>query len=588
MSTTGWTDNISSQTDAYPINTTYGLLRPTITATPVSNNPGKAEHITVTPYTYGQEQNGQIDVTIPSGLTPVAGSFVKNGVPLAEGTDYTITNPTSSNPNTVVTLNLGTIGSEPTYPSQCSPTDIAGGSTITITGSDGTNQTIQCLPEAVDNKDKDGKPQGVAKDPIEFDLSIDRSISVPSSQTITAKATGTGTQYASDSFRTATANVNLANPPAEFGYDLTTTPASPTIYAKGNLTYNLDSRNTTTNAVKDLAMVNVLPHDNNLTYDLAKLSLNTNDATNAKLYYTTSKTARDLDTNNPAALNDPDSGITWTECTIASDGSCSNLPAADTSSNSNNNGGSSAEGSSNGSSNTNSLGASNGVTAIKVTADSLPTNSNPTVNYNLTNIVAPNDSTITNSISYIDASIMNGVPMTHQRSNSVTYKGELLQLELDKKELTIPELKANTVDETSLFTTATVRTSTINGYNLTISPVTGNNGNSNGNTSENGVNNSTTTSLLGTKAGSNGKKLELPTLVAGQTLNKNTPAWAIKGGNQTNWTGFDQSKPTLDLHTSSTGGPDTESIETNFAISSGDVVADTYQGTVRYTLTAGL
>ena len=60
---------------------------------------------------------------------------------------------------------------------------------------------------------------------------------------LTLLLAGTGTDYASATFKTASDTIAVANPPAMFGYDLVA--SSNNIYAGDNLTYDYSISNAT-------------------------------------------------------------------------------------------------------------------------------------------------------------------------------------------------------------------------------------------------------------------------------------------------------------------------------------------------------
>ena len=309
---------------------------------------------------------------IPTGLTPKEGSFtittgyeyndetntnepIKAVLVEGEGQDYTITSgdgsvpsgsssstpsgssssSTSSNSSdTIVTFDLDHIatthhvsitGYDPIYPGESGVTNIALNSNtglyeeVITTNNNNEDSDINNddLPIAADN---DGNGISHVGTPIEFDVTINEDTPSPSTLTINSTASGTGTDYASTTFKTASDTIAVANPPAMFGYDLVA--SSNNIYAGDNLTYDYSISNTTSSNTNDITMITVLPFngDSRGTIGLKNLEEETNpytisnlslslpsdgagglDTSATKLYYTLDPKAHELE-SNPEAL----------------------------------------------------------------------------------------------------------------------------------------------------------------------------------------------------------------------------------------------------------------------------------------------
>ena len=291
----------SSNPTAFQMALTPGLLSHTLTAIPSSTNPGKEDHITITTKTYNKDTDSKITVNLPEGLTPKEGSFtittgyeyndetntnepIKAVLIEGEGQDYTITSgdgsissgssssSTSSNSSgAIVTFNLDHIASthhvpitgyDPIYPGESGVTNIALNSDTglykevitTNNNNEDSDITNDDLPIAADN---DGNGISHISTPIEFDVTVNEDTPSPSALTINSTASGTGTDYASTAFKTASDTIAVANPPAMFGYDLTA--SSNNIYAGDNLTYDYSISNTTDTNATNIQMITVLP-----------------------------------------------------------------------------------------------------------------------------------------------------------------------------------------------------------------------------------------------------------------------------------------------------------------------------------------
>ncbi|MDO4271510.1 MAG: hypothetical protein Q4C83_00805 [Candidatus Saccharibacteria bacterium] len=531
---------------------TSGLLTSTIKTEPASLNPGQETHVTITPITYGKESNASIETTIPNSLMLKPNSLTYDGRILVEGIDYTITNTNSdnisTNGTTTVKINLGTIGSDPVYPSNCTDSDIQSNATL----ADGT----QCLPTAIENSPHPA---------IEYDVRVKSTVSTPSALTISSATNGDGTKYASTSFRTKTTTIDIATPPKTFAYSLTA--SSKDIYAGEDLTYTYTIANRTSDDISAISLIDILPYNgdkrggdgtisttNLASYNVTDLnsavdmlsSANVSRSTSVKLYYTTA--SRDVLTANPSSA-----AISWVELTSNDAPSGTNpLPKE--------------------------------ATAIKLSQGQLASGETTTLNLGLANIRAMggNGATIANDISYLSYTPAGSASSTITTSSSptvVNYLGSLLSLDLAKDNLSA-SISPHTVlaDSAGLTNTITARTKTESGYQLNVAPITTQT------TGEGTV--VPTTSLVGQTY-----HKEIPTLPVSQTvLSKDRASWAIKtdsSGNVPDWTGFNAKTP-LSLYASSNSGSDTRAITTIIGVSSGAIttLADTYTGTLSYTLTA--
>ncbi len=441
---------------------TPGLLSHTLTAIPSSTNPGKEDHITITTKTYNKDTDSKITVNLPEGLTPKEGSFtittgyeyndetntnepIKAVLVEGEGQDYTITSgdgstssdsssstpsgssssSTSSNSSgTIVTFNLDHIAStynvpitgyDPIYPGESGVTNITLNSDtglyeeVITTNNNNEDSDINNddLPIAADN---DGNGISHIGTPIEFDVTVNEDTPSPSTLTINSTTSGTGTDYASTTFKTAGDTITVAEPPKTFGYDLTA--SSNNIYAGDDLTYSYSISNTTDTNATNIQMLTVLPFNGdsrgttglkNLEeettqassslstitnpYTISNLSLSLPsdgasglDTSATKLYYTLDPKARELE-SNPETLA-LDSSITWQELELDSDG---NIPA-DTMTN------------------LQQQGVLDSITALKLTTTTLPSSNQLRLNVTLDNILATTPSTkatLANDIIYL-------------------------------------------------------------------------------------------------------------------------------------------------------------------------------------------
>ena len=580
-----------------------GLLSHTLTTKPTSTSPNTTDHITITTKTYNKDTNSKITTTLPTNTYPTNNSFTitdpngtKHTLVEGDGQDYTMagtcspttsaTQPSSTTPCTI-TFNLDHIattyhtpitGYDPILPGQSGTTD---GSNTTI------NPTIEQggdgLPIAADNN---GNGITHSTTPIEFDILVDSNVPTPSTLSITSQVSGTGTNYASSTFRSATASLAVATR-KEFSYSLSSNASS--IYASDPLSYTLSNTNTLDSTVNNLTTINVLPYDGDsngttglTSYTVTNLSLDPSTATNAQLLYTTSPIARQLERTDPAALagqstnsanNTLASSIEWTKCNLDSNGSCTNLPTTNP--------------------DTTTTTTTSNITAIKYLASTLPSGSHPTARYTLSNLVFnngeegnidsnSNNTQLVNAITYTMADILPG-PVTQVSPVTTTYLGSLLSMSLDKATLST-NLASNSVaigngdlaNPDSLTNVLNLTAKTNHGYTITLAvPDTNSN-------LTNTVNNQTYT---------------IPTINTKPT--KGTPGWAVAipptttTTTPTNLTWHslpNTTSPTpLAIYQTSTGGTTNLKLPITYGIATAqNTIAGPYTARVVYTVAAGL
>ena len=629
-----------------------GLLSHTLTAEPSSTNPGKEDHITITTKTYNKDTNSKITINLPNGLIPKEGSFtittgyeyndetntnepIKAVLIEGEGQDYTITS--SSDGDYAITLDLDHItsthhvpitGYDPIYPGESGVTNIALESNtglykeVLTTNNNNTDDDPinDDLPIAADN---DGNGISHIGTPIEFDVTVNEDTPSPSTLTINSTASGTGTDYVSTTFKTASDTIAVAEPPKTFGYDLTT--SSNNIYAGDDLAYSYSISNTTDTNATNIQMLTVLPFNGdsrgttglkNLEgettqassssstnpstitnpYTISHLSLSLPsdgasglDTSATKLYYTLDPKAHELE-SNPEALA-LDGSITWQELELASDG---NIPA-DTMTN------------------LQQQGVLDSITALKLTSDELPSSNQLRLNVTLDNILATTPSTkatLANDITYLSYTLPNTntisnttntntnirtilrqeddittysdgqVTSIHQNPNTVNYLGELLALSIPEGEQTIQvTLGLNDVvignpdtndDSTHPVNHLSLTTATLRGYTLTAQTST-----------EDGA-------LLTEQEDAR----SIPAISTEPTTG--TAGWSAKiaGSNNqslagTTWTAIPGSNQTpLNLYTSTAKGRDNRTLTITYGVSAANTIADTYSARVVYTVTA--
>ena len=648
---------------------TPGLLSHTLTAIPSSTNPGKEDHITITTKTYNKDTNSKITINLPNGLTPKEGSFtittgythndvtntnepIKTVLIEGENQDYTITanggsseggggssssaGSSAGNLSYTITLDLDHIASthhvpitgyDPIYPGKSGVTNITLNSDtglyeeVITTNNNNEDSDINNddLPIAADNN---GNGISHIDTPIEFDVTVNEDTPSPSTLTINSTTSGTGTDYASTTFKTASDTIAVAEPPKTFGYDLTA--SSNNIYAGDDLTYSYSISNTTDTNANDITMITVLPFNGDSRgtvglmdmtkqgssattsnpYTITNLSLSLPsdgasglDTSATKLYYTLDPKARELEPN-PETLA-ADSSITWQELELDSNG---NIPTDIMT-------------------NLQDQGILDSITALKLTTTTLPSSSSLKLNVTLDNILATtpgSKATLANDITYLSYSLPNAnsignvnstsdantntstnststntnirtilrreggittysdgqVTSIHQNPNTVTYLGELLALSIPENEQTIQvDLSLNEIaigDDSNLVNHLNLVTGTLRGYNLTAQAST-----------EDGA-------LV-----AEGNPLRLiPSISTKPT--KGTAGWSAKiaGSNNqslagTTWTAIPGINQTpLNLYSSTTKGRDSRSLIVTYGISAAGTIAGTYSTKVVYTVVA--
>ena len=633
-STSEWSERVGDMT----VTLTPGLLSHTLTAEPSSTNPGKEDHITITTKTYNKDTNAKITVNLPTGLSIKPGTITikdpntGNPIPLIEGetSDYTVslnatnaiatttTTPTSSttsddtNPtNTIkltngstITFNLDNIatnhginltGYEPIYPGESGVTDIECNTVSNTTSNSDTNPTCHevittnnnntdddpindDLPIAADNN---GNGIEHTHTPIEFDVVIDEDTPAPSTITINSTASGTGTDYASSTFKSASDTIAVADPPRTFGYDLTT--SSNYVYAGDNLTYNYQVSNLTNNEVTNLDLVTVLPYNDDSRgttglidpatpatnpYTLTNLTTSLPDG--AHLYYTIDTTAvrqieRGKDTS--ALISDP--SIIWQEL----DG------------------------------NTIPTDIASKIAALRLSIDNFAMDSKANFSITLTNILANNPTTdlqpsLASDITYLGYQVA-GMPTLTSHTNLVktSYEGNLLVLNPDKTTITTNlnpnEVKlgnGNVDNPDSLTNRLDIAARTLNGYSVTMQvkgssnsllPISTNNASNANNINDTNDNTNRLIPAINTTptAGLTGWAISLDTTNA-------DPAWQAVPAIDS-----DTDQPTLPLSIYQTDGNGPKSLRLPIAYgvsTSQNTIADTYRAEVVYTLTAEL
>ena len=606
-----------------------GLLSHTITAEPSSANPGKEDHITITTKTYNKDTNAKITVNLPTGLSIKPGTITikdpntGSPIPLIEGetSDYTVslnptnttTTPTSSttsddtNPTnttkltngSTITFNLDNIatnhginltGYEPIYPGESGVTNIECNATSNTTSSTASNATSNSdtnptchevittnnnntdddpinddLPIAADNN---GNGIEHTHTPIEFDVVIDEDTPAPSTITINSTASGTGTDYASSTFKSASDTIAVADPPRTFGYDLTT--SSNYVYAGDNLTYNYQVSNLTNNEVTNLDLVAVLPYNDDSRgttglidptapatnpYTLTNLTTSLPDG--AHLYYTIDTTAvRQIEQGKDTSALISDPSIIWQELD----------------------------------SNTIPTDIASKITALRLSIDNFAMDSKANFSITLTNILANNPTTdlqpsLASDITYLGYQVA-GMPTLTSHTNLVktSYEGNLLVLNPDKTTITTNlnpnEVKlgnGNVDNPDSLTNRLDITARTLNGYTVTMQVK----GSSNSllPVSTNNTNRLIPAINTTPTAGLTGWAISL------DTTNAN-PTWQAVPAIDS-----DTDQPTLPLAIYQTdgNGPKSLRLPIAYGVSTGqNTIADTYRAEVVYTLTAEL
>lgn len=631
---------------------TPGLLSHTLTAIPSSTNPGKEDHITITTKTYNKDTNSKITINLPNGLIPKEGSFtittgyeyndetntnepIKAVLIEGENQDYTITangGSSAGNVSYTITLDLDHIASthhvpitgyDPIYPGESGVTNIALNSNtglyeeVITTNNNNEDSDINNddLPIAADN---DGNGISHISTPIEFDVTVNEDTPSPSTLTINSTTSGTGTDYASTTFKTASDTIAVAEPPKTFGYDLTT--SSNNIYAGDDLAYSYSISNTTDTNATNIQMLTVLPFNGDSRgttglmdmtkqgssattsnpYTISHLSLSLPsdgasglDTSATKLYYTLDPKARELE-SNPEALA-LDGSITWQELELDSSG---NIPD-------------------DAMTNLQDQGILDSITALKLTTTTLPSSSSLKLNVTLDNILATtpgSEATLANDITYLSYSLPDAnsisnanstgdtntnirtilrreggittysdgqVTSVHQNPVAVNYLGELLALSIPENEQTIQvDLSLNEVaigDDSNLVNHLNLVTGTLRGYNLTAQAST-----------ENGA----LVTENNTDSNTDNPLRLIPSIST--TPTKDTAGWSVKiaGSNNqsltnTTWTAIPGANQTpLNLYASTAKGRDNRSLIVTYGFSAADTIADTYSAKVVYTVTA--
>ena len=638
-STSEWSEIVGDMT----VTLTPGLLSHTLTAEPSSTNPGKEDHITITTKTYNKDTNAKITVNLPTGLSIKPGTITikdpntGSPIPLIEGetSDYTVslnatnatattTTPTSSttsddtNPTnttkltngSTITFNLDNIatnhginltGYEPIYPGESGVTNIECNATSNTASSTASNATSNSdtnptchevittnnnntdddpinddLPIAADNN---GNGIEHTHTPIEFDVVIDEDTPAPSTITINSTASGTGTDYASSTFKSASDTIAVADPPRTFGYGLTT--SSNYVYAGDNLTYNYQVSNLTNNEVTNLDLVTVLPYNDDSRgttglidpatpatnpYTLTNLTTSLPDG--AHLYYTIDTTAvRQIEQGKDTSALISDPSIIWQELD----------------------------------SNTIPTDIASKITALRLSIDNFAMDSKANFSITLTNILANNPTTdlqpsLVSDITYLGYQAA-GIPALTSHTNLVktSYEGNLLVLNPDKTTITTnlnpneAKLGNGNVDNPdSLTNRLDITARTLNGYTVTMQvkgnsnsllPVSINNASNANNTNNTNDNTNRLIPAINTTptAGLTGWAISLDTTNA-------DPAWQAVPAIDS-----DTDQPTLPLAIYQTDGNGPKSLRLPIAYgvsTSQNTIADTYRAEVVYTLTA--
>ena len=609
-----WSDSdVMTQTFAPII--VPGLLSHTLTAEPSSTNPGKEDHITITTKTYNKDTNAKITVNLPTGLSIKPGTITikdpntGNPIPLIEGetSDYTVslntTSTTKLTNGSTITFNLDNIatnhginltGYEPIYPGESGVTNIECNTTSNTTSSATSDTTsnsdtnLTChevittnnnntdddpinddLPIAADNN---GNGIEHTHTPIEFDVVINEDTPAPSTLTINSTASGTGTDYASSTFKSASDTIAVADPPRTFGYDLTT--SSNYVYAGDNLTYNYQVSNLTNNEVTNLDLVTVLPYNDDSRgttglidptapatnpYTLTNLTTSLPDG--AHLYYTIDTTAvRQIEQGKDTSALISDPSIVWQELD----------------------------------SNTIPTDIASKITALRLSIDNFAMDSKANFSITLTNILANNPTTdlqpsLASDITYLGYQAA-GIPTLTSHTNLVktSYEGNLLVLNPDKTTITTNlnpnEVKlgnGNVDNPDSLTNRLDITARTLNGYTVTMQvkgsdnsllPISTNNTSDNTNRLIPAINTTPTAGLTGWA-------------ISLDTTNAN-PTWQAVPAIDS-----DTDQPTLPLAIYQTGGNGPTSLKLPIAYgvsTSQNTIADTYRAEVVYTLTAEL
>ena len=524
ISIIGKTDNWLANQSTLDARIVPGLFFHTITAVPSSNAPNTTDHVTITPKTYNRDTNVKITTTLPKGLTYQSGSFRVGSHQLSQGLDYDIAK--QSDGSTVITFNMDQIASIPGLE------NIVGEPAI-MPGEPGNDTD---LPIA-----KDNNGNGIVRDVIGFDVLVDSNVPTPSTLTITSQVSGTGTNYAASTFRTASTSVTISQARV-FGYNLTSSASS--LNVNEDLTYVYSNYNLTDDDIANLDTISVLPYNDDsrgsyglTSYNLSSLTVASSDKDLSlpTIYYTTDPTVRELERTNPAELA-TDSSITWIKCNLDAQGRCTNLPNVSTSGDAD-------------------APADGGVAAVRWQLPNFAKGAQYYINLTINDLDAESAAKLANDITYVSADGV--VAAAHQSPTTTSYVGESLGLRMDTANLAVA---LNPNDATTLTNHLTILSNTRHGYNLTINMA----GDSN--------------DLVGQSSGRT-----IPAINA--KPRSGTTGWSISTDNS-EW----QSVPTatnqgLLLYSNAQSGQTTTNLPVTYGFSTTEsTVADTYQGQVVYTL----
>lgn len=361
-----------------------GIVFHSISVQPASSNPNTKSHITLIPASYGQDSGVSIAVTLPSGLTPQAGSFVIGDKKLTAGSDYSVTK--NADGTTTATIYLGTVG-------QLAAIDSTTG--------------LPALPA-----------HSVSQTPVEFDVIVGGSIPVPSTLTLNSIITGQGTARTKEAFRTASTDMAVAEK-REFNYNLLSSASS--ISVGEDLSYDYSSSNSTDNNISDFDEIAVLPYNGDSRgttglldnpYRISEYSVTDDEnGGNVQLFYTTDTKVRELEKDNPKALA-TDQSIKWVVYNPNQD----KLPDQTTAP----------------------------ITALRWKQATLAKDSNSTVKVTLSDINAANPTeqaptVLGNDISYIAAktTATDTTSSTHLLQTTTKYLGESVGLSLDNNNVEV-------------------------------------------------------------------------------------------------------------------------------------------------------
>ena len=542
--------------------------------------------------------NATANTTLNTTTTPTSSTTSDNTNPTSNTTKLTNGSTITFNLDNIATNHgINLTGYEPIYPGESGVTNIECNATSNTTSSITSNTTNNSdtnptchevittnnnnadddpinddLPIAADNN---GNGIEHTHTPIEFDVVIDEDTPAPSTLTINSTASGTGTDYASSTFKSASDTIAVADPPRTFGYDLTT--SSNYVYAGDNLTYNYQVSNLTNNEVTNLDLVTVLPYNDDSRgttglidptipatnpYALTNLTISLPDG--AHLYYTIDTTAvRQIEQGKDTSALISDPSIIWQELD----------------------------------SNTIPTDIASKITALRLSIDNFAMDSKANFSITLTNILANNPTTdlqpsLASDITYLGYQAA-GIPTLTSHTNLVktSYEGNLLVLNPDKATITTnlnpneAKLGNGNVDNPdSLTNRLDITARTLNGYTVTIQvkgssnsllPVSTNNANS---TSDNtnrlipAINTTPTAGLTGWAISLDATNTN-PTWQAVPAIDSDTDQLALP----------------LSIYQTDGNGPKSLRLPIAYGVStSQNTIADTYRAEVVYTLTAGL